>query len=94
MMKFLVRIEVNLPPELDCQDRAQLLAAEAMRGKELLAKGMIFGIWRIPGRLANAGIWEATDATELHEAISSLPVFPYAEVDVIALAKHPLGGEE
>jgi muconolactone D-isomerase len=43
----------------------------------------------VPGRRANWGIWEAEDATALHAAIRSLPLFPWLEVDVIPLAAHP-----
>jgi muconolactone D-isomerase len=47
-------------------------------------------MWRIPGRTANVGIWKAKDATELHAAISSLPMFPYIDAHVTPLATHYL----
>ena len=47
-------------------------------------------IWRIPGRLANVGVWSAPDATALHDALTSLPVFPYMDARVTALATHHL----
>ncbi|MEJ7696693.1 MAG: muconolactone Delta-isomerase family protein [Candidatus Limnocylindrales bacterium] len=56
---------------------------------ELAAAGTIRRLWRLPGRRANWGIWEAQDATALHAAISSLPFFPYLDVEVIPLAAHP-----
>jgi muconolactone D-isomerase len=40
-------------------------------------------------RLTNWGIWEAADATAVHAAIRSLPLFPWLDVDVIPLAAHP-----
>ena len=36
------------------------------------------------------GVWEAADATELHELISSLPLFPWIDAEVTPLATHPL----
>ena len=48
-------------------------------------------MWRVPGRTANWGIWEAADATALHAAITSLPLFPYLDVEVIALEKDSSG---
>jgi muconolactone D-isomerase len=60
--------------------------AEANRGRELQAAETIVRIWRIPGRTANVGIWRAPDPTSLHEAIASLPMFPYLRADVTPLA--------
>jgi muconolactone D-isomerase len=47
-------------------------------------------MWRVPGRRANVGIWKAADASELHELIVSLPLFPWMNVQVRALADHYL----
>ena len=91
-MRFHVRITVRLPHDLDAGVRERLLAAELARGRELHAAGTIVDIWRIPGRLANVGIWEAADATELHGLIASLPLFPYLDAEVTALARHPITG--
>jgi muconolactone D-isomerase len=89
-MEFLVQIDVALPPDLPAEQREALLADERRRGEELVADGAIQGIWRIPGRQANVGIWEAVDASALHDLLVSLPVWRYASVNVTALAKHPL----
>lgn len=89
-MEFLVQVRVSLPPEMDAEQRAQLLAAELERGRELVAAGHIDGIWRVPGALRNVAIWSARDATELHELIASLPLFPWFAAEVTALATHPL----
>ncbi len=92
-MEFLVNIEVGWPPDGDPEELARLTAAERVRGAELAAAGLIRRMWRVPGRRANWGIWEAPDATALHAAISSLPFFPYLDVDVIPLAAHPTDPE-
>ncbi len=89
MMEFLVEIEVRLPPDTSPDRKAELIAAEVARAKELSVRGTIYRLWRVPGRWANVGIWCAEDATELHDAISSLPLYPWLEVDVTPLAKHP-----
>jgi muconolactone D-isomerase len=88
-MEFLVRIEVDWPPEASSDELARLTAAERQRAKELAEAGTIRRMWRSPGRRANWGLWEASDATELHAAISSLPLFPWLDVEVHALALHP-----
>jgi muconolactone D-isomerase len=89
-LRFLVQIEVRLPGALTESERAELLDAELERGRQLVEAGAIRAIWRVPGALRNVGIWEATDATELHEQISSLPLFPWLSADVTPLAEHPL----
>jgi muconolactone D-isomerase len=89
-VEFLVAIEIHLAPELDPARRAALLKAETARGKELAEAGVLRAIWRVPGRLANHGIWSAVDATALHEALTSLPLWPYMKATVTPLARHPL----
>ena len=88
-MEFLVNIEVDWPPDGDAEERARLVAAEGARAAELAAQGTIKRLWRIPGRWANWGVWETDDATALHEALSSLPLFPWFSVEVHPLAAHP-----
>jgi muconolactone D-isomerase len=88
-VKFLVEIQVELPPTLADEERRQVLDAELQRGRELLASGTIVSIWRVPGARRNVGIWEAEDATALHEALASLPLFNWLRVQVTPLAEHP-----
>jgi muconolactone D-isomerase len=92
-VEFLVNIEVDWPPDGDPEELARLTAAERVRGAELAAGGTIRRMWRVPGRRANWGVWEAEDATALHAAIGSLPFFPYLDVEVIPLAAHPTDPE-
>jgi muconolactone D-isomerase len=94
-VEFLVHIDVRLPAELEPARREQLLAAERERGRALIESGTIVRIWRIPGTLANYGIWQGADADEVHAAIADLPLFAYfATVEVTALATHPLEAGE
>jgi muconolactone D-isomerase len=88
-MEFLVHIEVRWPGDGDPAEHARLVEAERARARELAAAGTIRRLWRIPGRRANYGLWAAPDATALHDAISSLPFFPWLDVEVTALAEHP-----
>ncbi len=87
---FLVEIEIRLPGELDEAARTRLLGDEFERGRELADAGTLRAIWRVPGRLANRAIWTAVDATALHSALVSLPLWPYMDVTVTPLADHPL----
>ena len=88
-MEFLVHIEVDWPPDGDAEERDRLLQAERGRARELSAEGVIRRLWRVPGRWANWGLWEAPDATALHEALSSLPLYRWTVIEVQPLADHP-----
>ncbi|MDP4805403.1 MAG: muconolactone Delta-isomerase family protein [Candidatus Nanopelagicales bacterium] len=87
-MEFLVNIEINWPPDADPAEKERLFAAELLRGQELARQGYQRRLWRVPGRWANWALWEVKDATELHEKISSLPLYPWMDVTVHALAQH------
>jgi muconolactone D-isomerase len=89
-VEFLVRIDVDFPPTLSDEERAEVTAAERARGRELVAAGNIVRIWRLPGGLRNVGVWSAADATELHELLTSLPTRAWFRTSVEALAVHPL----
>jgi muconolactone D-isomerase len=80
-----------LPPDMPHAERDELVTAERSRGRELMDAGFIRAIWRVPGGLRNVGIWEAADATELHDLIISLPASPWFSAEVTPLAVHPLG---
>ncbi|MFN8619125.1 MAG: muconolactone Delta-isomerase family protein [Chloroflexota bacterium] len=88
-MEFLLHIKVTFPPDGDPEEKARRIAAEGVRARELAAEGIIKRVWRIPGQWANWGIWEAPDATAIHDAVTSLPMWPYLEVTVHPLGAHP-----
>jgi muconolactone D-isomerase len=87
-MEFLVRAEINIPTSMGHDDRAALIDAENTRASELRRAGHLVRLWRIPGRLANWGLWSATDATELHSILTSLPFWQYMDMRVEPLAQH------
>ena len=84
-MDFLVQMEITRQLESD----HNLLKQEAERARELARSGILRRLWRIPGRRANWGIWTAATADELHDALSSLPLYPYLSITVHPLASHP-----
>jgi muconolactone D-isomerase len=90
VQEFFVRVRVNVDPNLDPSTRQALLSAERARGEELVRAGNIRRIWRVPGTQGNVAIWAAEDATVLHALLSSLPHFLYMDIEVVAIAEHPL----
>ncbi|CAN5716940.1 muconolactone Delta-isomerase family protein [soil metagenome] len=88
-MEFLVHIEIRWPADGDAEQLERVTAAERRRAAELTKDGLIQRLWRVPGRRANYGLWSAADADALHGALSSLPMFPWLDIEVIPLATHP-----
>jgi muconolactone D-isomerase len=89
-VEFLVSIEVRTPPDMDPDRLAALQAAEAIRARELVDQGRLRRIWRVPGRRANVSLYEAPDASAVHAALTSLPLYPWLDIGVQALATHPV----
>lgn len=88
-MEFLVRTENLLPADTPDETRERLRAAERARARELRDAGVLKRLWRVPGRDATVGLYEAEDPAALHDAVSSLPMWRWMDVTVEALATHP-----
>ncbi|SOC51477.1 muconolactone delta-isomerase [Ornithinimicrobium cerasi] len=88
-MLYMVRMEVNLPPDLDPTVRERLVAAEREYSQGLQRSGRIAAIWRVSGQFANYCLFDVADNEELHECVSGLPMFPYISTTVEALSRHP-----
>lgn len=88
-MEFLVRTENLLPPDTPDETRDRLRKAERERAMELREAGILRRLWRVPGRNATIGLYEAADPAGLHDALTSLPMWKWMDVTVEALATHP-----
>jgi muconolactone D-isomerase len=88
-VEFLVRIDIHWPPEAPAEDRERIFAKELEAGQELAREGKLRRLWRIPGRWANWSLYDVADATELHQALTTLPLYPWMDIEVHALAEHP-----
>jgi muconolactone D-isomerase len=87
-MEFLIHMQTHLPPGMLPEHRAQLMADEREHSDRLAADGILKRMWRVPGSTSNWGLWDAPDATVLHDALAALPLFPWLEMTVHALANH------
>ena len=88
-MEFLTHIWVNLPADMTDEGRAAIMAEERERSAVLAKAGIQRRVWRDPGRRAVWVLWETPDATALHDAVSTLALFPYMQFEVYPLAAHP-----
>ncbi len=87
-MEFLVHMEVS-GIQAGSEDEIALREKEALRARELAGAGTLVRLWRVPGRRENWGIWNAENTDRLHEALTSLPFFPFLRITVYPLASHP-----
>ena len=87
-MLYFVQMDVRVPHDLDHQRFEQLKAAEKARAQELQRAGKWRHLWRVAGRYANVSIFDVTDHDELHDILSTLPLFPFMDITVTALARH------
>jgi len=89
-MQFLLKIDVSIPPEMPQADKDKLRERENARALKLIEEGTLVRIWRIVGRVANFSIWQADTLEALHDAVGSLPMFPYMKIDVTPIINHPV----
>ncbi len=88
-MLFHVRMDVQIPLDMDPEVKADLVAREKHYSQELQRAGRWPHLWRIVGEYANYSIFEADSNDALHEMLSALPLFPYMDITVTPLAVHP-----
>lgn len=88
-MLFHVRMDVRLPHDMDPDTRAQLVAREKAYSQQLQRSGKWPQIWRIVGEYSSYSIFDVESNDELHSLISGLPLFPYMDIHVTPLARHP-----
>ena len=87
-MLFHVKMTVKPPLGGDLAEFERLKATEKARAQELQRQGKWRHLWRIAGHYANVSVFDVADIDELHEIISSLPLFPYMTIEVTPLCRH------
>ncbi|WP_420996858.1 muconolactone Delta-isomerase [Cupriavidus sp. 30B13] len=88
-MLYCVEMTVNLPASLDPKRAEEIKAAEKARAIEIQQSGKWPHLWRVAGRYSNISIFDVQSNDELHSLLSSLPLFPFMEIQVTPLARHP-----
>lgn len=88
-MLYMVESVIDRPGHISDDAWQSLVDAELEYGLEARRAGHLVDIWRISGRYAAFSVWDARDHDHLHEILSNLPLYPYVELKVTALATHP-----
>ena len=88
-MLYCVHMDVRIPYDLDSSQSNILRADEKTRAQELQRAGKWVHLWRAAGRYANVSVFDMADHDELHAILSSLLLFPFMDITVTPLARHP-----
>ena len=84
-----VTMDVKIPRDLPAEERAEIIAREKAYSQDLQRQGKWRHIWRIAGQYANVSIFDVQDNAELHDILSGLPLFPFMDITVTPLLRHP-----
>jgi muconolactone D-isomerase len=88
-MLFQVEMNVRLPHDLTAEKVEALKQTERARAEELQRAGTWRHLLRVAGRYANVSIFDVADPQELHDILSSLPLFPFMDMRITPLCRHP-----
>ncbi|UNK63600.1 muconolactone Delta-isomerase [Buttiauxella ferragutiae] len=88
-MLFKVEMTVNIPLDMPVETAAEIKAKEKAYSQRLQHEGKWRHIWRVAGLYSNVSIFDVKDAEELHNLLIELPLYPYMDIKVDALCRHP-----
>ncbi|HEY0290640.1 MAG TPA: muconolactone Delta-isomerase [Pseudomonas sp.] len=88
-MLFHVHMTVKLPHDMPADQAARLKADEKELAQRLQREGTWRHLWRIAGRYANVSIFDVADAQTLHDTLMQLPLYPFMDIEIMALCRHP-----
>lgn len=88
-MRYHVTMQVNLPPDMPPERAEKIKAAEKTYAQELQRQGKWIHLWRVVGRYSNISIFDVSSHDELHALLRQLPLYPFLDIGVTPLARHP-----
>ena len=88
-MLFHVKMTVKLPADMDPAKATQLKADEKELAQRLQREGTWRHLWRIAGHYANYSVFDVPSVEDLHNLLMQLPLFPYMDIEVNGLCRHP-----
>jgi muconolactone D-isomerase len=88
-MLFQVEMDVRLPYDFPAEKAEALKHTERARAQELQRAGIWRHLWRVAGRHSNVSIFDVSCPQDLHDILSSLPLFPFMDMRITPLCRHP-----
>ncbi|WP_103446912.1 muconolactone Delta-isomerase family protein [Pseudomonas putida] len=67
--------------------RPHKLAMHTMQQQTLVV--LRLRLWRIAGHYANYSVFDVPSVEALHDTLMQLPLFPYMDIEVDGLCRHP-----
>jgi len=90
--EFLIAMTVSVPPGTPQRDVDETFANEAVRARELAARGCLRRLWSLPaapGVRRALGLWRAGSGAAMALIVDALPLRPWMAVETIPLTPHP-----
>ena len=88
-MIFHVRMDVNIPLDIDEEKINAIKVKEKAYAQDLQKQGKWRHLWRISGQYSNISGFDVESNEELHNLLQGLPLFPYMDIEVMPLNRHP-----
>ncbi|HAU4370485.1 TPA: muconolactone Delta-isomerase [Citrobacter amalonaticus] len=88
-MLFKVDMTVKIPYGMPANEIEEIKSREKAYSQQLQRDGKWRHIWRVAGQYANVSIFDVDDAEELHRILMALPLYPFMDIRIEALCRHP-----
>ncbi|MDO5655972.1 MAG: muconolactone Delta-isomerase family protein [Flavobacteriaceae bacterium] len=88
-MVYVIEMDVKIPETWSEEKLQDYITREKETSQKWQKSGKWKYLWRVAGKYSNISVIEAESPDELHQIISSLPLFPYMNIKVTSVCKHP-----
>lgn len=88
-MLFQVEMTVLIPVDMPAAAAEEIKAREKAYSQNLQRTGVWRHLWRHAGFYKNTSIFDCRDNAHLHEVLLGLPLYPYMDLVVTPLCRHP-----
>ncbi|QDY70635.1 muconolactone Delta-isomerase [Qingshengfaniella alkalisoli] len=88
-MLYHISMTVKLPKDMDETTATGIKAREKAYSQDLQRSGVWRHLWRVTGQYENISIFDCRDNEHLHEVLTGLPLYPYMEMKITPLNRHP-----
>ena len=86
---FDVEMQVRIPTYSLTRAAGAPQLEERMVAQALQRRCVWRHLWRLVGCYANVSIFDVDSPAQLHDILSTLPLFPFMDITVRALCRHP-----
>lgn len=88
-MVYVIEMDVRIPETWSDEKISDYITREKKTSQKWQKSGKWVYLWRVAGKYSNISVLEVESPDELHNIISSLPLFPYMTIKVTSITKHP-----